>query len=299
MLESNVVDACPNAGTVRKRTMPRLPVGLALTVANAVRAALEAIGLVSVLVLVFVALAPGLREPMAQLGAGIGEALGDRMIEEALPQDLALEDSDGLLRMGQQVVLGPSDTNVASYLARRYHVADEAVRVMVATAHTAGKEQQIDPLLILAVVAVESSMNPFAQSPVGAVGLMQVMPGLHGGKFVEGRATAAALDPVANIQVGSQILSDVIRRGGSVERGLQLYVGAGNLPADGGYANRVLGEFGRLKLAAGGGVAAALAAGMHADSREVSDEAEAEPSLSGTVPAELPTAPIARAQDPT
>jgi len=193
------------------------------------------------------------------------------------------------------VVLEPADAKVASYLARRYHVADEAVRVMVATAHASGKEQQIDPLLILAVVAVESSMNPFAQSPVGATGLMQVMPGVHGGKFVERKGAIAALDPVTNIQVGSQILSDVIRRGGSVERGLQLYVGAGNLSDDGGYASRVLGEFGRLKLAAGGGVAAALAAGLRSDTRPAGDGMDA--PMTSAVPPELPTQ-LARKQNP-
>jgi len=152
--------------------------------------------------------------------------------------------------------------HVTQYLARRYRVADDAVRVLVAAAYDTGRELGLDPLLILAVMAVESSINPLAQSPVGAQGLMQVMTRVHTDKFEPHGGEHAALDPIANIKVGSAILSDLIRRGGSVERGLQLYVGAGNLPDDGGYAARVLNERGRIAVAAAGRVDAAIVAGL-------------------------------------
>ena len=250
---------------------------------------LEVIGLVSVVICVALVSVPGLRGPVAQIGSSFWASLSNEVIEEAAEADGA--DGEDGPRIGERVVLAPADNNVAIYLARRYHVADDAVRVMVATAHAAGKERQIDPLLILAVIAVESSMNPFAQSPVGATGLMQVMPDLHGGKFIDRNGDVGALDPVANIRVGSQILSDVIRRGGSVERGLQLYVGAGNAADDGGYGSRVLSELSRLKLAASGGVAAALAAGMRSDSHGTSDGGE--PMNSSPPAAELPRSPCA------
>jgi hypothetical protein len=151
---------------------------------------------------------------------------------------------------------------VTEYLSRRYRVADGAIKRVVAVAFDAAKEAQIDPLLVLAVTAVESSMNPFAQSSVGAQGLMQVHTRVHTDKFDAHGGEEAALDPMANIRVGTLILAELVRRGGSVERGLQLYVGAGNLPDDGGYGARVLAEHGRLKMAAGGRVDAALAAGQ-------------------------------------
>jgi len=234
------------------------------SLAASTRATLEIIGLVSVVILVILASVPDLREPVGRIGSGMWAAITDRVLEPAAADDADAGDADGP-RIGQPVTLDVRETNEAQYLARRYRVADEAVRVMVAAAHAAGREHQVDPLLILAVMAVESSMNPFAQSPVGATGLMQVMPGVHAGKFLDRSGDFGPLDPIANIRVGSEILGDVIRRGGSVERGLQLYVGAGNLSDDGGYANRVLGEMGRLKMAASGGVAAALAAGLRSD----------------------------------
>jgi len=166
---------------------------------------------------------------------------------------------------GTMSVVVPEQKNVARYLARRYRVADEAVRVLVAAAYDAGSEHTLDPLLILAVMAVESSMNPFAESAVGAQGLMQVMTRVHAEKFEPHGGDLAALDPVANIKVGSAILKDLIRRGGSVERGLQLYVGAGNLPDDGGYGSRVLGERARIEMAASGKDDLALLAGLRSD----------------------------------
>ena len=158
----------------------------------------------------------------------------------------------------------PQQKRIVQYLARRYRVADEAVRMLVSNAFQIGREKNLDPLLILSVVAIESSLNPFAQSAMGAQGLMQVMTHVHAQRFVPHGGETAALDPIANMKVGSSILHEMISRGGSVERGLQLYVGAGNLPDDGGYGVRILGERTRLQLAASGKVDAAIASGRAA-----------------------------------
>ena len=144
----------------------------------------------------------------------------------------------------------PRQKHIVQYLARRYRVAEEASRMLVSSAYQIGKEYKLDPLLILSVVAIESSLNPYAESAMGAQGLMQVMTRIHAGRFEAHGGQLAALDPVANMKVGSAILSDMIVRGGSVERGLQLYVGAGNQADDGGYGARVLGERSRIALAA-------------------------------------------------
>src|SRR5512138_801423 len=154
----------------------------------------------------------------------------------------------------------PRQKFVVQYLARRYRVADEAARLLVTNAFEIGQEKKLDPLLILSVVAIESGLNPFAESPMGAQGLMQVMTRIHAERFAEHGGDLAALDPIANMKVGSAILHELISRGGSLERGLQLYVGAGNAPDDGGYGARVLGERARLQMAAAGKVDAAIAA---------------------------------------
>ena len=48
------------------------------------------------------------------------------------------------------------------------------------------------------------------------------------------------------------ILKDMIRTSGSIQGGLKLYVGAGNMETDGGYAAKVLAEHARLQLVAAG-----------------------------------------------
>lgn len=136
---------------------------------------------------------------------------------------------------------------VTGWLSKRYRVANDATDMLVGAAYDTAREIRLDPLLILAVMAIESGFNPFAESPVGAQGLMQVMAKVHHEKFVELGGVKAVLNPVANIRVGSLILKDYVNRGGSVEAGLKLYVGAAAFDTDFGYGYKVLAEYRRLK----------------------------------------------------
>jgi len=81
---------------------------------------------------------------------------------------------------------------------------------------------------------------------------MQVMSKVHKKKFEDHGGVKAALNPVANIKVGSQILKEYVRRGGSVEAGLKSYVGAALHETDGGYGAKVLSEYRKLKEVANG-----------------------------------------------
>lgn len=141
---------------------------------------------------------------------------------------------------------------VAGWISRRYKVAPEPVSRLVQEAWQLGQRAQLDPALILAIMAVESGFNPFAQSPVGAQGLMQVMTKVHDEKYEPFGGNHAAFDPLTNLRVGVQVLKDCIARAGSLEGGLRYYVGAANLPEDGGYAAKVLGEQANLRLVAAG-----------------------------------------------
>jgi len=141
---------------------------------------------------------------------------------------------------------------VINWIAKRYRIAQSASKMLVEAAYSSAQEVKLDPLLVLSVMAIESRFNPFAESSVGAQGLMQVMAKVHQTKFHDHGGTKSVLNPVANIQVGAQILKDLIRRSGSVESGLKLYVGAGNLESDGGYAAKVLAEYSRLQAVANG-----------------------------------------------
>ena len=141
---------------------------------------------------------------------------------------------------------------VAAWLSHRYHVALEPVSRLVQEAWATGKRAGLDPTLILAVMAIESSFNPFAQNPSGAQGLMQVMTRVHDTKYEAFGGQLAAFDPVTNLRVGVQVLKECIARAGSLEDGLRFYVGAGNRDDDSGYASKVLAEQSYLKRVAEG-----------------------------------------------
>ncbi len=141
---------------------------------------------------------------------------------------------------------------VTYWLSKKYRVAPEPLAALVTEAYEIGARTKLDPTLILAVMAVESSFNPFAQSPVGAQGLMQVMTRVHTDKYEGFGGHLAAFDPVANLRVGVKVLQECIARAGSLEGGLRYYVGAANLPDDGGYAAKVLAEHFRLRQVANG-----------------------------------------------
>jgi soluble lytic murein transglycosylase-like protein len=115
-----------------------------------------------------------------------------------------------------------------------------------------GARARIDPPLILAIIAIESGFNPFAQSPVGAQGLMQVMTAVHSDKFDRFGGKLATFDPVSNLRVGVKVLQECIQRAGSLEAGLRFYVGAANLEEDGGYVDKVLAEYERLRQVVAG-----------------------------------------------
>ena len=148
--------------------------------------------------------------------------------------------------------LPKQQANLAYWLSKKYRVAPEPLSALVAEAYDVGPDNQIEPTLILAVMAVESGFNPFAQSPVGAQGLMQVMTKVHEQKYQGFGGTLAAFDPVANLRVGVIVLKECINRAGSTEGGLKLYVGAGNLKDDQGYTAKVLAENVRLQQVAKG-----------------------------------------------
>ncbi len=135
---------------------------------------------------------------------------------------------------------------IADVVAKRYRVSSHATLDLVRTAYQEANRNGLDPLLILAVVGIESSFNPIAQSDQGAVGLMQIVPRFHEDKLA--RRDGSALDPQINIEVGTQVLREYISRAGTEAAGLQLYNGTPDDPAA-AYATKVMSERDRLRQA--------------------------------------------------
>ena len=116
---------------------------------------------------------------------------------------------------------------------------------MVGAAYHASREVGLDPLLVLAVISVESRFNPIAESVMGARGLMQIIPKYHQAKLAELGGDAALWDPESNIRLGALILKEYVQRTGTLEAGLQYYNGA-FWDGTAQYANKVFAERARL-----------------------------------------------------
>ena len=205
------------------------------------------VGLATVFCAVTLSARPDLRQTgearlMTWLQARQEAAVGMPIEKDAIERATAANPKD----------LPKQQAAVAYWLSKKYRVAPEPLSALVAEAYDIGARDKLDPTLILAVMAIESGFNPFAQSAVGAQGLMQVMTGVHKDKYDNFGGKFAAFDPVTNLRVGVKVLQECIQRAGSLQDGLKFYVGAGNLGDDGGYAEKVLAEHQRLKLVASG-----------------------------------------------
>lgn len=141
---------------------------------------------------------------------------------------------------------------IAHYFADRFQVSLTAMRQYVQHSVETASETRLDPLLILAVMSVESSFRPDVQSPMGAKGLMQVMPRVHADKLAPYGGVDAASIPEVNIRVGALILKQTIALAGSLAGGLRYYLGASTGNSDGGYVAKVLARYAKLVSMSGG-----------------------------------------------
>lgn len=135
---------------------------------------------------------------------------------------------------------------VADFFEKKYSLDRAKIEEYVSNTILIAKEVNIDPVLLLAVISVESNFNPNTKSHAGAEGLMQVMTSVHRDKYALYGGTQEAVKPEVNIRVGAYILKYLIATAGSLRNGLKFYVGAANAEDDGGYTDKVMAERNRL-----------------------------------------------------
>ncbi len=160
-----------------------------------------------------------------------------------------LAHAEGLLRAifaEPQPVFGLEQSRLSRFIAQTFRVRPPDAAKLVALAFRTANELTLDPVLILAVIAIESSFNPQAQSDRGAQGLMQIRTHVHTDRLAPFGGAAAAFDPSVNIRVGAGLLKSYLHREGSIEGALKSYVGAARLPSDGGYGVKVLAARARM-----------------------------------------------------
>jgi soluble lytic murein transglycosylase-like protein len=132
----------------------------------------------------------------------------------------------------------------------KYRIAPEPLNAIVLEVFDLANRANLEPTLILAVIGIASNYNPFANSPIGAKGLMQVVPDVHAEQFTPYGGTMAIFDPKTNLRIGVKILKEFIDLSGKLDEGLRLFkAGEDSLSLEADYISRVLAEQARLKEA--------------------------------------------------
>lgn len=168
---------------------------------------------------------------------------------------------------------GPDVTQFTQLPAHRPTDRDPAIDPLAGRPYAheiraVARRHAIDPLLLAAIVEVESNFEADAVSPKGAVGLMQLMP-------VHFDTTVEPFEPAVNLDLGARFLRQLVRRFGDLSTALAAYhAGPGAVERAGGrapydstrvYVERVLAAYGRYRSetgreATGVAVGSALAA---------------------------------------
>lgn len=112
-------------------------------------------------------------------------------------------------------------------------LSDTDVRRTVSAVLRYSRKYRLDPMLVTQVIWVESGARPWVRSPLGAVGLMQVMPHMAAPLKLSG--SLASIE--SNVEAGCWILADNIRRLGE-EDGISAYFWGSDIRSV-GYLHRV------------------------------------------------------------
>lgn len=142
-----------------------------------------------------------------ELPAGTPAATG------AVPREFAFGTFDAEQRTPRPITYWGWKPDASGRLARQQVTVD-----LNALIYKHARANNLDPLLVELIIRYESNFNPNAVSPVGAQGLMQLMPGTAAGLGVRD-----PFDPDQNVAGGAKYIADQLRRFRDVRCALAAY----------------------------------------------------------------------------
>lgn len=109
-------------------------------------------------------------------------------------------------------------------------ISDEALARLTRSIADESEKHSLDPMLVMAIIEVESRFDQKAVSPQGALGLMQVQPIVVAALVEEGKISPAdknrklnLKDPVVNVKVGASYLAHMKDLFGDLKIALTAY----------------------------------------------------------------------------
>jgi hypothetical protein len=122
--------------------------------------------------------------------------------------------ADRLARLGE----------LQTVLAERMPDLPESDRTRLAgVIYEEARAASLDPLFVLAVIAVESGFDNVKRSGAGARGLMQLLPSTLRREASRSKLDGAPDDPVLNVRAGVRYLGRLLRAFGSTDVALMAY----------------------------------------------------------------------------
>jgi soluble lytic murein transglycosylase-like protein len=117
---------------------------------------------------------------------------------------------------------------LSKHISTKYKLNFQHAEHIVKTTFTEAEKHEIEPVLMLSIIGIESTFKLKALSPVGAVGLAQIMPQFHINKINMLKKENLDIYSIqGNIRVGIQILKEYIDlANGNVQEALQRYNGS-------------------------------------------------------------------------
>ncbi len=160
---------------------------------------------------------PTISESAAQesiASAGVAEAASDSSdAQEGWPE--SAPDNSHLKALVEYLAAQPTGLTSTELFELAVAISEEVAR------------QRLDLRLILAVMYVESRYQPFAVSPVGAMGLMQILPAtgeeVARALGIEWYGPETLFDPVVNVRIGIAYVKKLTNRYDKVSTALAAY----------------------------------------------------------------------------
>jgi soluble lytic murein transglycosylase-like protein len=164
----------------------------------------------------------------------------------ATPITTFIQDTEEAIRTGVMRYATPEAAYVSFVRSINPEVSmNEAARIVNAAVKY-GRQLGVEPPLLLAVAATESTFKEHSISSAGAVGLYQVLIKVHIDKIVEAKKVVGTPEPFdveANTFMGAKVLKDCIEKRGNVRSGLACYNGTS---APGEYSDKVLERYKKI-----------------------------------------------------
>ena len=117
----------------------------------------------------------------------------------------------------------PDQDTLATYISKRYYVSKIYALQVVSVVYDTAARTHTDPMILLAIISVESRFNQHAMGTQGDIGLMQISPRWQQQLILEGGGEWPAWEVESNILLGARVLKRCMNQTKDITHALACY----------------------------------------------------------------------------